>query len=269
VHQLSSAAVLAADLARHPNGARLADVVDRVLALAPHELAAMTAPAEGPVRERVRGRCPDRPVSHALEGLREGLSAGSSADRQLVLDSALIGSLDDLLAMLLREEPLVTATPEARQVACDAVVAVWAGSHAAPSDVVRLSGPWQAALDPVPPPLPQAPWTAELSDLLEHVHRRRADDWARSAAAHRSLRRERRWAEVMHEASVAAARAGRLHAVARAQLAAARALALSHTGISPIGAALSLTSVVQAVCTSDLLPASTRDALRKAWDAGS
>jgi hypothetical protein len=269
VHQLSSAAVLAADLARHPNGARLADVVDRVLALSPHELRAMAEPAAETVRERVRGRCPDRPVSHALAAFHDGWDARTTADRLLVLEAALMGTLRDLLDLLARELPLVEATAEARQIALDAVVATWAGSHAAPSDVLRLLAPWEAALDPVPPPLPLGPWTDQLRAVLEQVHRRTPEQWDRTTRAHRELRRENRWSDVMHEACETAVRHGRVHVVARAQVSAARALSLASTGVSRMSAALSLTAAVQAVCTADVLPASTHDALRKAWEAGS
>ena len=56
--------------------------------------------------------------------------------------------------------------------------------------------------------------------------------------------------------------------VARAQLAAARALALTHTGAPPYGAALVLTGAVQAACTADLVAPGVHQSLRAAWEAG-
>jgi hypothetical protein len=72
----------------------------------------------------------------------------------------------------------------------------------------------------------------------------------------------------MHAACRAAFEADRLVAVARAQLAAARALRLSgaSTGPEAHGIAMAVTAAVQAVCTSDVHDGRW---LMSAWEAGS
>ena len=73
----------------------------------------------------------------------------------------------------------------------------------------------------------------------------------------------------MHASCAAAHDAGRVRYVARAQLAAARALATTHTGVSPYSAGMVLTAAVQATCTADVVNENVISALRAAWEAGS
>jgi hypothetical protein len=84
---------------------------------------------------------------------------------------------------------------------------------------------------------------------------------------HRAQRTAQRWSVAMHEACVAIHADGRVLDVARAQLAASRALRLAgaSTGVDAAAHGMILTAAVQAVCAADLLD--TR-ALRRAWDAG-
>jgi hypothetical protein len=70
----------------------------------------------------------------------------------------------------------------------------------------------------------------------------------------------------MHAACDAALQAGRVRDVARAQLAAARALSLTHTPVSRGAAALVLTGAVQAVCTRDLVPPDVSGPLLATWE---
>ena len=72
----------------------------------------------------------------------------------------------------------------------------------------------------------------------------------------------------MHEACAAVHEDGRVLEVARAQLAASRALRLSGASTGPDAAAhgMVLIAAVQAVCAADLLDTHP---LRRAWDAGS
>ncbi len=74
----------------------------------------------------------------------------------------------------------------------------------------------------------------------------------------------------MHTASRAAFDADRLVPVARAQLAAARALRLSGVSTRPgaSGAAMAVTAAVQALCVRDLLDDDTTAVLLRAWEAG-
>ncbi len=264
-----SAAVLAADVVRHPHTVRLADTLDRVLALSEAEASQMGEPAAVDVRARVLEACTSTPAAgQVLEGFAASLhEEGPSARLATRLESALIGSLLDVHALLLQEPPLLGLSPTAQQVALDAVTAAWAGASAQVADVRALSAAWEAALDPVPRPLPERPWTAAVRRLLEEVPQRSPEQW-RAAVAHHRARRPLAWSDTLHVACAGAWQAGRLHDVARAQLAAARALALTHTGVPPYGAALVLTGAVQAECTADLVGEDVTNALRAAWDAG-
>jgi hypothetical protein len=100
------------------------------------------------------------------------------------------------------------------------------------------------------------------------VPRRTPEQWRTSAEHQRRAGRSLRWSEALHVASKAAWKGDRLHDVARAQLAATRVLALTHTGSSPYGAARVVTAAVQGVCTADLLEPAVLGALWADWEAG-
>lgn len=277
MYSLVSAAVMAQDLLRHPYAARLAEAVERVLALGPSELAALGGPGPEPVRRRVLETClpPQRPSAGAPRTASPSPEA-THADRKVdVLDGALLGTLDDLHRLLLREEPLRSAAQPASQVALDAVTVAWAGPAAALPDAAVLLAPWEDVVPAVGPPLERG--GSVLRDLLDEVVRRSPAQWQRTAAAHVARRSSGiSWGAAMHEACRAAWEHDRLHDVARAQLAAVRALALApHAstagavhGTPPGAAAMAVTSAVQAVCTADLLRPATTAALIASWGAG-
>jgi hypothetical protein len=272
VYSLVSSAVLAADLARHPYGSRVADTLDRVLALTPHEAAALADPADQRVRDRVEAACDVPRVGAALGEVAELVTTRDAPGAELSrlatrLEDALLGSLQDLHAMVLREEPVTGLPAYAQQVVCDALTASWAGPEAALRDVRDLLAPWEAAVDPVPPALPERRWTGDVRALLDEVPRRSARQWQVSVRTRRGLPGQR-WSEAMHLSCDAAWRDGRLHEVARGQLAAARALALTHPGVPTGAAAMVVTSAVQAVTTQDLLPETVVEVLQAAWEAG-
>ena len=275
MYSLVSAAVLAQDLLRHPYAARLAEVVDRVLSLTPHELASLGAPAPDQVRRRVLAACAT--AAHPTGRAEPGTTATERERAVDVLDGALLGSVEDLHRLLLREEPLRTAGADAAQVALDAVTATWAGPAASLSDVGVLMQPWDAALPLVGPPL--AIGGAPLRDLLEGVVRRTPEQWERTVASHLARRRlSKGWSTAMHEACRVAWERGRLLEVARAQLAGVRALALSGASAAPTGGdssavgssavAMAVTAAVQALSTADVLDERTRTALLGDWEAG-
>ena len=184
VYTLASASMLAIQLARHPNGAEVADVVDRVLALTPDEINTLS---------------------------RYGGQRAPYLARLTEADGLLA-----LLELLEREHP--TGAVEA---ALDAVVAAWLG------DAPELRATWDAVLSPVPAALPETTYSEALRLLLEEVTRRSRAQWRRVVAAHAAHRGRLCWSTTMHEACVAAYEAERVREVARAQLAAARALHLS------------------------------------------
>ncbi len=292
MYTLLSAGVLALDLARHPSGAAVADVAERVLALTPDELtdladaaeagAAEAGAADEARRAAARGRLEAR--SAALPRARDVLPQVRAAltgptDREqlaglgAVLTGSLLGSLPDLHALLLREAPLRAAPPAAQTAALDAVTAAWAGREAEPADVALLRGPWSQALFPVPPALPEDGYGPDgagvLRELLEQVGRRTPEQWQRTAAAQEELHRGLGWSGSVHRACVAALESDRLVATARAQLAAARALRLSSGGTLPCAgsAALAVTAAVQAVCVLDLLDVDAACLLLGPWEA--
>ena len=247
MYSLVSASVLACDLARHPSGAAVADVVDRVLALGSTDLG---TPAAAVTRDRVLGSLAGAPrMSRLMDGVSATLRAGLPDRRtgQVILaalSETPIGGLEDLHRMLTIEG--------AGQVALDAVTVAWAGRAADLHDLHELQRPWQEAIDPVPP---APPVFAGLSELLDEVVRRTPRQWQRTAAAHRARRGAFAWSRQMHEACWAAFESDRLTEVARAQLAAARALRLSgvSTGPDAHAVAMATTAAVQALCTCDLL----------------
>ena len=260
MYSLVSAAVLACDLARHPSGAAVADVVDRVLVLGRADLG---APASEAVRERVLASVAGAPrMSRLMDGVTATLAEGLP-DRQtsaVLLDALTetpLGGLQDLHRMLVLEG--------AGQVALDAVTVAWAGREAALGDLHELQRPWRDAVDPVPPAAPPVPG---LTDLLDAIPHRSPAQWRRTADAHGAHRGTLAWSRQMHEACWAAFHADRLVDTARAQLAAARALRLSgaSTGPEAHAIAMAVTAGVQALCTCDLVD--TRW-LRSAWEAGS
>ena len=259
MYSLVSAAVLACDLARHPHGVAVADVVDRVLAL---EGADLGAPADAAARQRVLAAVGDPPrMSRLMDGvaatLREGLPDTRTATTMIeALAETPLGGLEDLLRML--------AAEGACQVALDAVTVAWVGRNADLADTLRLRAPWVTAVDPVPPPAPSYPG---LTDLLEDVARRTPEQWNRTVAAHATHRGSLRWSTAMHEACRAAFETDRLVDVARAQLSAARVLRLcgASTGPDAHAVAMATTAAVQGTLTRDLLDTST---LLSAWEAG-
>jgi hypothetical protein len=260
VYSLVSASVLACDLARHPSGAAVADVVDRVLVLGRTDLG---TPAAADLRQRVLASLAGAPrMSRLMDGVTATLAEGlpDSRTSQALLTALVetpLGGLADLHRMLTFEG--------AGQVALDAVTVAWAGREADLTDLRDLQRPWLAAIDPVPP---APPLFARLSDLLDEVARRTPQQWQRTADAHGAHRGTLTWSRQMHASCRAAFDSGRLTEVARAQLGAARALRLSgaSTGPDAHAVAMATTAAVQGLCTCDLLD--TRWLLT-AWEAGS
>ena len=292
MYTLVSASVLALDLVRHPSGAVVADTVDRVLALSADDVRhlATCMPAEAaddPQRTAARARlleaCAEEPrMARLMLGVRRVVADGLPGPDEArtiadVLSETLLGGVADLLAMLRRELPLAAATlpPDGVQVALDAVIAAWAGrgrEGAHVPDAFLLSSPWNAGA-PLPPPLVGADYGGagrDLRDLLDAVARMTPERWSRVEKAHATFSLETSWSTSMHKASRVATECGRLNAVARAQLSAARALRLSGVSTSQAGkgSAMAVVAAVQALCVRDQLDAGTVRALVGPWEAG-
>jgi hypothetical protein len=208
------------------------------------------------------------------DGLPAAEDARTIAD---VLSETLLGGVGDLLAMLGRELPLAaTGLPvDGVQAALDAVIAAWAGrgpggGHVA--DAFILAGPWNAGA-PLPPPLRDEEYGGagrDLRDLLDDVARMTPERWQRVEQAHGTSSIENSWSAAMHRASRVATECGRLNAVARAQLTAARTLRLSGVSTSQAarGGAMAVVAAVQALCVRDRLDTATVEALLGPWQAG-
>lgn len=275
MYTLASASVLAIDLARHPSGTAVADVVDRILALTPDQVERLREPAAAEVRQRVLATLSGAPrMSTLMDGVAATVAEGLPSVREsrtllAALSETLIGGLEDLHELLAREDPLYGA-PRA-QTALDAVTVAWAGRHADLADLAALRRPWADSIDPVPPALPDTPHAPALRALLDDVSRLTPGQWRRVAEAHAARRGRFAWSTPMHLACRAAAEADRLTEVARAQLAAARALRLSgaSTGSHAHAIAMAVTAAVQATCTRDLIEADVAEVLLTPWQAGS
>ena len=289
MYTLLSASVLALDLVRHPTGAAVADTVDRVLALSPADLHALAecVPEDDADRRQVRERllaasAVEPRMSRLMMGVRRAVEDGlpGAAEARTIADvlsETLLGGLGDLLSLLGREGPLAdpTAPVAGVQVALDAVTAAWTGRGAQGNDVAEafvLAAPWHAGA-PLPPALAaDADGDAgrDLRDLLDEVARLSPERWRRVEQAHTHGSQTRSWSGAMHTASKAAADSGRLLPVARAQLAAARALRLSGVSASDAarGGAMAVVAAVQALCVRDRLDTATAQALSAAWEAG-
>lgn len=286
MYSLVSASVLALDLARHPSGAAVADVVDRVLCLTPDDVRALADASTrdvADVRAQVLELCASAPrMSKLMKGVAADVAEGLPGPAQSqvlleVLSETLLGGLGDLLALLRREEPLDDpALPEAGVLAAlDAVVVAWAGRAEGVdlSALAALRAPWSTALSPVPPSLPEDGYGGglpALRRLLDDVGRADSATWDRVERAHWTREGGLRWSEAMHEACRTAFEADRLVPVARAQLAAARALRLSGVSTRPgsSGAGMAVTAAVQAACVRDLLDDDAAEVLLHAWRAG-
>ncbi|MDP9436350.1 MAG: hypothetical protein M3P93_14635, partial [Actinomycetota bacterium] len=111
---------------------------------------------------------------------------------------------------------------------------------------------------------------AALRRLLDDVARADTGRWARVEQAHWRREGGLSWSYAMHEACRAAAGADRVVPVARAQLAAARAVRLAGVSASAAarGAMMAVTAAVQATCVRDLLEPGCAAVLLEAWEAG-
>lgn len=165
-----SSAVLAADLARHPRGGAVADVLDRALRMGPDDLARIGA---GHRDDAARRRC--WALVAAIAGLRSpvpataaGTGAGSGAAAAAaapsdVAPAAEPAARDGLEAVLdcLREEIFgwtrrraddlaVQDHPAGLAAVCDAVGAAYTASELPGRMADRLLEPWRAAYGEVP-----------------------------------------------------------------------------------------------------------------------
>lgn len=275
MYSLISAGVLALDLARHPAGARVTDVVERVMLLQPDDLtalgeAAALVPDRSVARKRLLAVAAASPtVSDTLASLTDtlasaGLEAAPVREASSLLATRLVGRLPDLHALLLSSEPLNgTDVPVgAIGAALDAVTAVWTSpQHSSrPGDLALMLTAWDAAVPIFPSPLPECdvPGAREaLYDLLDRLAHCTPEQWADLDSAHVASYDLLGWSEHVHEACKAAAEAGRTIDVARWLLAAARTgnnTGHPQSGFAP-GAMMSVVAAVQAICVLDVLPA--------------
>lgn len=264
MYTLVSASVLALDLARHPGGAAVADVVDAALALE-------TVAAERPVGaavdlERAAARrrlltAADRAprLDEALRSVSLSWGTGAVGAASRRLQATLMGRLDDLVVLVQRELTAAGQPAGVVDVVVDSVVATWA-AHAdgvEEADVRALRAPWPAVVGELPPSPPASGDGRALLALLEAVARADRAQWLSLDAAHDAAHRGLSWSELVHAASRAAVEHGRVVDVARWQLSSVRAVhAAGHAARTPApGAGMSVVGAVQALAVADVLPA--------------
>ena len=285
MYSLVSASVLAIDLARHPHGTLVADTVDRVLTLSADQVADLAvlacrhADQRPAARLRLLAHCAAAPrMSTLMRGVAASVRHGPpspAATRTIyeALTETMFGGYADIERLLRSELPLraETLVPTGVQAALDAVLVAWAGAPdgagVPADDLGLLDDPWRS-LSPLPVCLPYAAYggaAADLRALLEAVPRLDRSQWERLQGPP-DIRLG--WAEAMHAASRAAYQSGRLVAVARAQLAAARVVRLSAVSTSPGAstAMMTVSAAVQATCLGDVLPEDVGTALRRPWE---
>ncbi len=284
MYTLLSASVLALDLSRHPQGASVADVVDTALSLdrppldpavldrLARDVLDLDAPAEDTARSAARSRLLERAAAAPtiVDALRtatlvlHGTGARPVSDASDALRSALIGRLDDLLALLQDQLGEQQCWPQASvDLVLDRVVAAWSGPQADADDLRVLRSAWDGGVAELLPVPPRAVHVEGLLELLEAVARCDARQWSALDALHQQRHRGTGWSELVHEATRAASSAGRVVDVARWQLSAVRAAqAAGHvrTTCAP-GAMMSVVGAVQALCVQDVAPPAVVDAL--------
>lgn len=266
MYTLVSASVLALDLARHPSGAEVADVLDTALALdtaAPLGVVDLDRPAARGRLLEVAATAPR--LDEALRAVSRTLGTPDGRAAAQVLSGALVGRLPDLVALLERELGHGRGLPrQVVDVVVDRAVAAWAGAHAAarPDDLEQLRAPFAHVVGELPPAPPTSGAVPSLLGLLEAVARAGIARWAALDAAHTATHSGLRWSELVHAGSRAAADSDRTVDVARWQLSAVRAAhsAVPLPGTSP-GAAMSLVGAVQALAVADVLPSAVVEPL--------
>lgn len=273
-----SAGVLALDLARHPAGGALADLVDRALVLTPEDLSALSDAAahddRGPARRRLLKTAERSPrLADALSEVTQRLAASLNGATTVSLPATdlaarLVGRLHDLHALLIGESPLAEADAAAVGAVLDAVTAAWLqhDPEVAIVDAQQLRGPWEQAVPPFPGSTPAVGVdgaTESLLSLLDAVARAGTEQWLELDRAHEAMYDGLDWSTAMHEGCREAAGSDRTLAVARWHLAAARTAhgtGLTRQLIAP-GAMMSVVAAVQGTCVRDLLPAATTASL--------
>lgn len=275
MYTLVSASVLALDLARHPNGAGLADVLDRALVLDVRGTGcsdpAVVDLERAAARERLLTAARHAPgMASALRAASASLGTAAGAVAAHLLRAALVGRLDDLVRLLTTSLDGAGHPREVADVVVDRAVAAWVQEDdtAYAADVARLTVPWDALVGEVPPLPPSSGDVPALLTLLEAVGRADRAAWDALDAAHTAQHTGLSWSQSMHAASRAAVeqdRTGpdRVVDVARWQLSAVRAIAAAghgQDGRVP-GAAMSVVGGVQALALHDVLEPQVADRL--------
>lgn len=266
MYSLVSASVLALDLARHPSGAVVADVLDRALAprdVAPPAVLDLERPA---ARARLLAVAAAAPrLDDALRAVSRSLGTPEAGAAAQVLSAALVGRLPDLVALVERALGQDRGLPPAVvDVVVDRAVAAWveADDRAAQPDLEVLSAAFPDVVGELPAAPPEQGAVPQLLVLLEAVARAGAPQWTALDTAHAAAHTGLQWSELLHLASRAAVDSDRVLDVARWQLSAVRAAhsAVRLPGTCP-GAAMSLVGAVQALAVVDVLPSAVAEPL--------
>jgi hypothetical protein len=248
-----NAATIARDVARHPQGAAVADVLLHAFGLDDDALADLDCVPTPPGTTRLR----DRARRHRAEE-RVAVPAPTPATSPVdVLDVTTIGAVDDVCEWV-RTEVLddawlragalsVCRWPTALTHVCHGVLAAWVGPSVA-GDLGRAWQDWAAGRRQ--PAIDDAGLTAVVASIGA-ADAMALDDIAEAMAQWRMSGRS--WPALMHDACWAIEITGRGRTAALAHLTAVRALMGVSTRPRP-GVVAAVSMAVQAKVVSDVLP---------------
>ena len=248
-----NAATLARDVARHPSGAAVADVLLAAFDLDDAAIADLDVVPTPPGTMQLR-ECARR---HAVRNAATSSTTGPTVSSVGLLDVATIGDVDELCRWV-RSDVLASAWRRADGLAtcrwpvavahvCDGVLAAWVG----PSVAAELGRPWQDWATGRASSRIEDPALARIVTGLESADPAALDDVAQAMSRWRGSGRS--WPAAMHDAAWAIDITGRGRTAAQAHLVAARAL-LRAVGRPRPDLVAAVSMAVQAKVVADVLP---------------
>lgn len=303
MYALVSAAVLAADLAVHPSGGAVIDVVDRALRLGTADLAHLTTAFRDDLQRQAAWSAVEVAVGlrHAVLPTleRRAVTAGGrpaaagttyrrrASDHARGTLGASYGDFADLGGCLCEDvlgwtrrrsaDRIVQSEPLGVQAVTDALGAAYALPALQPVQVARLFAPWRKVFGDWPcVAIGEAfgPRSVAVRSVVDRLSRAGyaelvvlRDLHHEHAAGPAVASDPRDWAQCMHVACQAAFVHGRVREIASAQLAVARAVRLAQIppALATDGVLTAATGAVQAVALADVLPMDALELLTKPW----
>jgi len=292
MYTLVSASVLAADLARHPAGIGVVDVLEAGLRLDAAGLRRLgggfrdDAERAGAWAE-VDQVCGARvQADTALSDVRRRLSNNNPdraglAEAADVLSRAQLGGLHQMVELVTAEilgwttrtanGLSVQTEPAGVTAVTDALGAAYASPSLTVASASRLREPWVEYFGVLPVVGTGAafgPESVALRALIDRLATLAPAQWTALHDVHwEAIREAPAWAPTMHLACSAAFIAGRVREVAAAQLAASRAVQLARLSapLAARGVMTAVGSTVQAVAVRDLIEDEVYERLTATW----